>query len=74
MASGTGSVKWTRAKFPGFCRTCDERVRVGQQVGRWGGQWQHRECVEIQRQVGAILEGETFAGTSPTYRRKRRRQ
>lgn len=50
-------MKWVRAKWWGRCRTCDERVSPGQEVGRWGGQWQHRECVEIQHDVGRMLDG-----------------
>ncbi len=68
-------MKWFRARFRGeVCRTCDERVKVGQEVGRWGGQWQHRACVEAQLGVVRVLSGETFAGTPPRYRRKVRRR
>lgn len=66
-------MKWKRAVWPGMCRTCDEPVKPGQQVGKWGGQWQHRECVEIQHNVASILSGETYAGTRPKYRRRTRR-
>ena len=48
---------WKRAKWRGaVCRTCDEVVWPGQEVGRWGGQWQHRKCVEAQAGVGRVLD------------------